>query len=118
VTIEARMVHSCRLITGTTTTTTGAPDEYGGGNVTVSPTYETIRCLFTNEKGGTARLESGELVSSLPVVILPASTTITEGDELTGLSPGWTRSYIVRKIYPIYRRAIDHIRADLETKRS
>lgn len=112
------MIHSCRLITGTSTTTTGTPDEYGGGNVTVSPTYETIRCLFTNEKGGTVRLESGELVSSLPAVILPASTTITEGAELTGLSPGWTRAYVVRKVYPIYRRVLEHIRAELELVRS
>jgi hypothetical protein len=116
--IEARMVHTCRIQVGTTTTTTGAPDEYGAGNITITPTYETIRCLFSSEKGGTLRLESGELVTSLPTIILPATTTITEGATLEGLTPGWARSYLVRKVYPIYRRTLDHLRVDLETKRS
>lgn len=112
------MIHSCRLQTGTTTTTTGARDEYGGGGVEVIPSYETAPCLFSNEKGGTVRLESGELVQSLPTVILQPSISVVEGQVLEGLTLGYRASYVVRKVYAIRTRILDHFRCDLEVKRS
>lgn len=109
--IEARMIHSCWI--ETLASTSGAKDEYDLGPADV-PTYATTKCLFSAGKGGTKVLESGQHVQSLPMIILPATTTIVEGQHLIGQSTGWIATYVVRKVYPIWSRVLDHLRCDLE----
>ncbi len=114
--IEARMIHSCRLQTGTATATTAVADEYSPGAVAVTstPIWETVKCLFGDGSGGTKRLPSGDLVQDLPTVKLPATITIVEGQTVEGLSAGFLRTYIVRKVHSVYTRILDHRRCDLE----
>jgi hypothetical protein len=108
--IDARFIHSARVKTGEAATAT--KDAYGKTGST--PVYTLIACLFGRSKGGTKRLESGDLVESLPTMSYPATYTLSEGQEVEGLSPGYARTYVIRKIHPVYTRVLDHFRADIE----
>jgi len=108
--IDARFIHSARVRTGEAPTAT--KDTYGKAGST--PVYTLIPCLFGRSKGGTKRLESGDLVQSLPTMSYPARYTLVEGQEVEGLSPGYARKYVIRKIHPVYTRTLDHFRADIE----
>lgn len=109
--IEARMIHSCWI--ETFASTSGTNDEYGIGPED-AVIFATTKCLFSAGKGGTKILESGQHVQGLPVIILPATTVIVEGQRLIGQSAGWISTYVVRKVYPIWSRVLDHYRCDLE----
>ena len=113
--IEARMIHSCQI--ETLASSAGTTDEYGIGPAD-APTYATTKCLFSVggqlSKGGTKVLESGQHIQSLPTILLPASAAIAEGQRLIGQSAGWLSTYVVRKVYPIWSRVLDHYRCDLE----
>lgn len=108
--IEARLIEWCRIESGEATT--GTAD--AAGMYTTQKTYASSKCLFSGGQGGTKVLESGEHVSALPTVILPASTSIIEGCELVGLVPGYLATYIVRRAVAIRTRVLSHIRCDLE----
>ncbi|HQJ88736.1 MAG TPA: hypothetical protein PLY91_09375 [Methanoregulaceae archaeon] len=107
---EGRLIHWARLETGEATT--GTADEYG--YYTTETTYASTKCLFANG-GGAKVLGSGEYVSDVPRAIFPVSAVLTEGMRLVGVSAGWTREYVVRKVRTVWNRvAVDHIEADLE----
>lgn len=78
-------------------------------------TTTTVRCLFVSPKGGLKKLESGEALYNLPAVILPSGTAITEGDTLTGVTSGFTKTYRVKYVRTL---AVDEgpamLRVDLE----
>ena len=113
-TIDARFIHSARVRTGETPT--GTADAYGKrGSV---PTYTLFACTFSRPKGGMRRLESGDLVETLPTLIYPANVSLEEGQVLEGLSPGYTRHFKILKITPVYTRVLDHWRADIEGARA
>lgn len=113
--IEARMIHSCKI--ETLASTSGTNDEYGIGPADV-PTFATTKCLFSVggqlSKGGIKVLESGQHIQSLPTILLPATTAITEDQHLIGQSAGFVWEYVVRKVHPIWSRVLDHYRCDLE----
>lgn len=107
---EGRLIHWARIATDTPT---GDADPYGVQ--TSVTTYASTKCIFINGGGGKV-LESGKFVLDLPKAILPASTIISEGMRLIGVSAGWTREYVVAKVRAVWnRRGIDHISVDLET---
>jgi len=108
--IEARLIEWCRIQTGEQTT--GTADDRG--HFTTQKTYTSSRCLFSNGKGGTLILESGEHVQRAPSVLLPASTAITEGQVLEGLVLGFLHTYRVLAAKLIKGRTPSHVRADLE----
>lgn len=107
---EGRLIHWCRIETGEATT--GDPDAYGF--FTTSTTYASSKCVFANG-GGAKRLDSGEFIEDVPKAIFPASAVLTEGMHLIGVSSGWMREYVVKKVRTVWNRiAVDHISADLE----
>lgn len=108
--IEARLIEWCRIESGEATT--GTAD--AAGMYTTQKTYASSRCLFSGGAGGTKVLESGEHVSALPTVLLPATAAIAEGLELVGLVPGYLATYLIRRAVAVRRRALDHYRCDLE----
>lgn len=108
--MEGRFVHWCAIETGEATT--GSKSAYGGYSTVV--TTESTRCIFKSGRGG-RDLESGAFVTDLPNVILPATTSITAGDRLVGVSSGWVGNYVVKAVRTVWNRCgIDHISADLE----
>jgi hypothetical protein len=88
-------------------------DDYNVPTTTISTT--TTPCRFASPRGGMQRYESGDHVSSLPMVILPATVSVSEGKKLVTTTPGFAGTYTIRSIKS--RRSntgTHHITCDIE----
>jgi len=105
------LCHSCQVETGETT---GSKDAWQVPSAT--KTFTTVSCRFFATKGSLKQLEPGELVVRGQGVILPAGTTVSEGKQIVGLSPGYTETYRVigTPRQAMVQNEISHIVCDLE----
>jgi len=104
------LIHTCTI----THHGDGGLDEYG---IPIDDTTTTtgITCRFVAPRGGIRVLESGEHVTALPGVLLPADTEIVEGDTVSAGPVGFDKAYRVQAVEVVYGPTkISHIKAELE----
>lgn len=107
----ALLIHTCSI---THREDTGEVDAYGVPVVTTT-TQTGVKCRFVAPKGDLKVLESGEHVTALPGVLLPADTEIVEGDVVSAGPAGFDKTYTVTAVKAIYGpKSISHVKAELE----
>lgn len=88
-------------------------------NTTTSTPYS---CRFAHSKssksGGIITEGSGEHVRSEPIVFLPSTAVVHEGDHLISTESGYNYTYRITAVQPMYKlfsRTISHYEAEIET---
>jgi len=92
-------------------------DEFGTPYTTTTQT--TSKCWFSESSntGGILHFDSGDYIMKSPLLFLPASTVIEEGDQVEGEISGYSHTYEVLKVtrcYRLYSSVVDHIEAELK----
>lgn len=97
------------------------PETNDVGTPAMTTTSTAYDCRFENIKNPGGYLynsDSGEYVSSEPMVFLPASAVVRQGDHLSSTETGFNTVYKVTFVNPLYsffdKTVIDHIEASLE----
>lgn len=96
------------------------PHTNGVGTPITSTKQTPVKCLFSevHRSGeGIQNFESGDYIVKGPLVFLPGTTNIEEGDYILGDVPGFNKTYKVLKVtahYRLFSSIIDHIEAELQ----
>ncbi|MDP2217397.1 MAG: putative minor capsid protein [Methanolobus sp.] len=107
------MTHFCSIIRKTQT----SQDEYGSPVYADSTVITSCRFFHNNSNSRILVPDSGEHVVSTPAVLLPAAVSISEGDTIVGEIAGFTKTYRVTAVKPIYwmlSNVIHHYECDLK----
>lgn len=96
------------------------PHTNGVGTPIISQKQTPTKCLFSEayrSGEGIQNFESGDYVVKGPIVFLPATASIEEGDYILGDVLGFNNTYKVLKVtthYRLFSTQIDHIEAELK----
>jgi hypothetical protein len=105
---SALLCHTANLETGETTTT-------NAWGTVATPIYTSISCRFGQAKGSYPYSESGDRIIKSPVCIVPATTTVSEGKLLAGLTAPFTKTYRVTQVNPaMLAKTVSHLVLELE----
>lgn len=80
-----------------------SPHTDGVGTPQHTTTSSSYDCRFSHSKSGGIITEgSGEHILSEPIVFLPDSAVVQEGDQITGNAAGYNKTYRVTAVQPMY----------------
>ena len=92
--------------TATVRHTTGTTeDSYGNLIPTTSDTVTLCRFVSAKE----TIILNGDVVASLPRILLPSDTTITDGDQIISTVEGFAHTYDVKTKKVVYEAAINQV---------
>lgn len=93
---------------------TASTNDFGEKTYSYADTYTNIHCRLAHVKGAMIRLDSGEFVTSTPVLFLKSTQTIDETYRVVGTT-GFSGTYSVTKVKNIYdSSALHHIEVELK----
>ncbi len=110
---DAGMVHTCSIVSRTQT----SQNEYGEPVYTQTPTSSPCRFFHNNSNSRIITPDSGKHAIATPAVLLPADVTIAEGQTITSEVPGFSKTYEVTSVKPIFwmfSNTLHHYECDLK----
>jgi hypothetical protein len=85
----------------TTSVNYDATDDYGIPLI-INATQTGVVCRFVGFSGGLTMGSSGEIAEKKPAVLFSPSINVYVGDQITGTSTGYTSTYTVQSVKPVY----------------
>jgi hypothetical protein len=107
------MIHTCIIVSRTQS----SQDEFGAPVYSETSASSSCRFFYNNTNSRIIDQESGKHTMSTPAVMLPATISIEEGNTITSEVTGFSKTYTVIAVKPIYymfTETIHHYECDLE----